>query len=70
MIAAFEHRWTERLEKETLAKSSSSVNRDRMMPICRNVTAVCQQLNQHTVTMAKQLASVVAQLQQAPEVTC
>jgi len=61
MINAFEEKWNKRLS--SLTTSSTNVNVDQLLPIFKDLTIACQQFNQQTAQMQRQLGSVASRVQ-------
>jgi len=61
MINAFEEKWNKRLSSSTT--SSTNVNFDQLLPIFKDLTTACQQFNQQTAQMQRQLGSVASRVQ-------
>jgi hypothetical protein len=61
MINAFENKWNARLSSFTTP--STNVNADQLLPIFKDLTTTCQQFNQQTAQMQRQLGSVVSRVQ-------
>jgi len=61
MINAFESKWNARLS--SLTAPSTNGNADQLLPIFKDLTTTCQQFNQQTAQMQRQLGSVVSRMQ-------
>jgi len=62
MMNAFEEKWNKRLS--SLTTSSTNVNVDQLLlPIFKDLTTACQQFNQQTAQMQRQLGSVASRVQ-------
>ncbi len=61
MINAFEEKWNKRLS--SLTTSSTNINVDQLLPIFKDLTTACQQFNQQTTQMQRQLGSVASRAQ-------
>lgn len=59
---AFESKWNERL-LSVKSSSSTNDNLDKMIPVLKDLTSVCQQFNQQNGQMQQQLNNVVTQVQ-------
>jgi len=61
MIKAFESKWNARLS--SLTTPVSNVNVDQLLPIFKDLTTTCQQFNQQSAQMQRQIGSVVSRVQ-------
>ena len=62
MIHAFEGKWNARLSSVSAAAPPSNASVDRVIPILRELTSVCQQFSQQNVQMQQQLSGVVSRV--------
>ncbi len=61
MINAFEKKWNAHLSSSTT--SSTNVNVDQLLPILKDLTTTCQQFNQQTAQIQRQMGSVASRIQ-------
>jgi hypothetical protein len=61
MINAFEEKWNAHLSSSTT--SSTNVNVDQLLPILKDLTTTCQQFNQQTAQIQRQMGSVASRIQ-------
>ena len=62
MMNAFESKWNERL-LSMKTSSPTNVNLDKVIPVLKDLTSVCQQFNQQNVQMQQQLNNIVTEVQ-------
>lgn len=61
MMKTFEDKWNARLP--SLTTPSTNINVDQLLPIFKDLTTACQQFNQQTGEMQRQLVSAVNRMQ-------
>ncbi|CAF1501407.1 unnamed protein product [Adineta ricciae] len=62
MMNAFESKWNERLSS-VKTSSPTNVNLDKVIPVLKDLTSICQQFNQQNVQMQQKFSSVINHLQ-------